>query len=563
MKRLLTILITLSMLISARPVLAGSMLEDAADALQSASTIDEQLALLYDVSIECASELETGGWENSLTCEPAQTLPEDLLPNEGMEEAEYSVRDFKGAKFIAIYDDQGEYRLLGDWQVRIPEAMRAASLDEADAVLCLVHTTESRDDYIGFASNRHYNAYVYRRGADVRTTAFHTMTTPPLSGSGTLSGEMLSLSDLWNGVKQWFYDVIEVTYPEGTARYRITGQTCCLAGLEGGFSRYEIPAEVEGYPVVGIEDCRNDTLEELVLPEGIVWIQYVGGAELRHMNFPSTLRRISDYISTEHMDSVILNEGLEETGDFAFLRANGDDFFLPSTLKSMGRGTLEYGVGCPSLVIPEGVTELPDYFLSSKGRALCVFIPDSVTTFGSDLFDYGSVLIYTPKDSPAAQWADGMGYEWISCASAEEMPRPVYEAEDGFEYAVVEGEAVLTGYSGGETCVRVPDTLGGCPVTSIHEHTFHHDDTLRAILFPDTVRRMEGSAVYECEGLEAVFIPASVTELHSQAVLSCGEDTVIYAQEGSTVFEQPDGNSGWPHHEVWSQGAEEAWFSVG
>ena len=563
MKKLPAILTMLLIMLCALPVLAESALEAAADALQAASTIDGQLALLYDISLECASELETGGWETSLTCSPAQALPEDLLPKEDMEEAEYSVRDFDGAKLIAIYDDEGEYRLLGDWQVRIPEAMRAASLEEADTVLCLVHTTEARDDYIGFASNRHYYAYVYRRGSDVCTTAFYTRTTPPLSGSGPLSGERLSLSDLWDGVRQWFYDVIEVSYPEGTATYRITGQTCCLAGLKGEFSRYEIPEEVEGYPVVGIEDCRNDSLEELLLPEGIVWIQYVGGANLRHMNFPSTLRRITDYINTEFMDSVILNEGLEETGDFTLLRANGDDFFLPSTLKSMGRGTLEYGAGCPAMVIPEGVTELPDFFLSSKGRVLCVFIPETVTSFGSDLFNYGSILIYTPEDSPAAQWADGMGYKWIPCAGAEEMQKPVYAVEDGFEYAIVEGEAVLTGYSGDEACVRVPGTLGGCQVTTVLEDTFHDDDTLRAVLFPDTVRRMECGAVYNCEALEAAFIPASVTDLHSQAVYSCGEDTVLYAQEGSSAFEQPDGNSGWPHHEVWSPGAEETWFPAG
>ena len=36
----------------------------------------------------------------------------------------------------------------------------------------------------------------------------------------------------------------------------------------------------------------------------------------------------------------------------------------------------------------------------------------------------------------------------------------------------------------------------------------------------------------------------------------------IYAQEGSSAFEQPNGSSGWPHHEVWIPGAEEAWFPV-
>ena len=558
MKKLIAMLLTLSLLLCALPATAEGALEAAAEAVQNASTIDDQLALLHEVSLQCAPELEAGGWETSLTCEPAQPLPEDLLPKEEMEEAELSVQDFEGAKLIAIYDDQGDYFLLGDWQVRIPEAMRAASLEEADAVLCLAHTTQSRDDYIGFASNRNYYAYVYRRGDHVFTTAYHTLTTPPVTGYGTLSGERLSLSDLWSGVRQWFYGVIEVSYPEGTATYCIIGQTCCLAGLEGEFTRYEIPAEVEGYPVVGIEDCRNDALEELVLPEGIVWIQTVQGENLRKMNFPSTLRRIEKDVP-EGLDEMILNEGLMEIGDFALMHGSGEAFSLPSTLKTMGRGALK-GADCSAIVVPEGVTALKDYFLMHHSRVLCVFVPASVTTFGTDLFDYGGIRIYTPEDSAAARLAKYRGYEWVPCERAQDMPIPMYAVEDGFEYAIVEGEAILTGYSGDETCVRVPDTLGGCPVAIVREDTFYKNDALRAVLFPDTVRKVEGSAVYKCEELEAVFIPASVTVLSSSAVYSCGVDTVLYAQEGSTAFEQPDGNSGWPHHEVWTPGAEEAWF---
>lgn len=560
MKKLLVILITLTLLLCALPATAEGTLEAAAEAVQNASTIDEQLALLHEVSLECAPELETGGWEASLTCDPSQPLPEDLLLTEEMEEAELSVQDFEGAKFIAIYDDQGIFRLLGDWQVRIPEAMRAASLEEADAVLCLVHTTEARSDYIGSAYNRDYYARVYRRGADVFTTAYHTWTTPPVSGYGSLSGETVPLADLWNGARKWFYGTMDISCPEGTAVYRIIGQSCCLAALEGEFTRYEVPAEVEGYPVVGIEDCYCETLEELVLPEGIAWIQFVGGKNLRRMNFPSTLRRIGDDIDPE-LDEMLLNEGLEEIGNFSVIHGCGEAFALPSTLKTMGRGVLKEA-DCSAIVVPENVTELKDYFLMHNSRVLCVFVPASVTTFGTDLFNYGGIRIYTPEGSAAARLAEDEGYEWVPCERAQDMPIPVYAVEDGFEYAIVEDEAILTGYSGYETCVRVPDTLGGCPVAIVRKNTFYKNDALRAVLFPDTVRKMEGSAVYKCEKLEAVFLPASAKELHSQAVYSCGVDVVLYAQEGSSALEQPDGSSGWPHHEVWIPGAEEAWFPV-
>ena len=555
MKRLFAILLTLALLICTAPALAEESLETAAEAVQSAATLDEQLVRLYDISTTYASELEAGAWEMGLTCAPAQPLPEDLLPAGEMEGADLSAADFEGAKFVALYVDEGTYRLLGDFQARLPVAMRAASLEEVDAVLLLVHETRSRNDYIGSAYDRNYDAYIYRRGSGVWARAYATRTTPPMSGYGTLTGERLSLAELWNGVRQWFFDTVAVSYPEGTATYRVIGQSCCLAELEGGFTRYEIPTEVEGHPVVGIENCLNDTLEELVLPEGIVWIGRVGGESLRRMNFPSTLRRIEDTV-TYGLDEMILNEGLEEVADFALLKGSGEAFALPSTLVSIGRGTLEYGVDCSALVIPEGVTSLPDYFLSSKGRALCAFVPESVTSFGSDLFGYGGVLIYTPKDSPAARWAEGKGYEWVPCAQAKDMPRPVYAVEDGFEYAVVNGEAVLTAYTGGEACVRVPDILGGCPVAIVREYAFNQNDALRAVLFPETVRKMEGWVVYECGSLEAAFLPASVEQFHPQAVLSCGE-AMVYAPEGSLVWEELNSED---QFAAWNPGAEGAWF---
>ncbi len=536
---------------------ASKVLASASEAVGAASTLNEQLALLYDLSFVCAAELENGGWNTGLTLAPAQPFPEDLLPAEDMEESELTPADFEGSKFIAIYDDQGDYRLLGDFQVRIPEAMRAVSLEEADAVLCLVHTTRARSDYTGPADNRLYCAYIYHRGSGVCVKVYHALTTPPVTGTGPLSGEHLSLAELWNGVRPWFYGVIELAYPEGTASYRITGRSCCLTGLSGAFVRYEIPSEVQGHPVTGIEAVNSDTLEELTVPEGVVWIRSVKGKNLRRMNFPSTLRRIEDYVSRD-LEEAVLNEGLEEISDFSLLYGCGEAFTLPSTLKKLGRGSLEYGVDCPFLVIPDGITKLPDYFLSSKGKALCVYIPAGVTSFGTDLLDRGTVLIYTPEGSRASAWATSMGYEWIACASPEDMPKPRYAEDGGFEYAVVEGEAVLAGYSGGEACVRIPEVLGDCPVTVVRSYAFNNNGTMRAVLFPETVRRTEGSAVFRCRALEAAFVPASVANFHLQTVFDCG-DVVVYAAPGSAT-EQKLQDSSHPSCEMWTPGLENDWF---
>ena len=57
---------------------SAGTLESAAAELKDVSTVNDQLRILYDVSKQYATELETGGWQYSLTCDPADGPPEDL-----------------------------------------------------------------------------------------------------------------------------------------------------------------------------------------------------------------------------------------------------------------------------------------------------------------------------------------------------------------------------------------------------------------------------------------------------------------------------------------------------
>jgi len=71
---------------------------------------------------------------------------------------------------------------------------------------------------------------------------------------------------------------------------------------------------------------------------------------------------------------------------------------------------------------------------------------------------------------------------------------------------------------------------------------------------------MEGSAVYECESLEAAFIPSTPTDFHSQAVLSCGENAVIYTPEGGVPWEKLKNYYSYYALEAWTPDADAAWF---
>lgn len=529
------------------PAQAAGDVNTLKDALSKADSLDGQLALLYDASVAYGDLFETGGWKIELNAPAAGG--QEWVPTEeaydGAEKSNSLPELFRGKRLIALYHDERAVCLAGDLYVRLPEALRARNTQEAEGVLILRHYLTARSDYVGSAYNRHYALYARLFDSDVLYCLYHKHTTPPLMGRGTLTGETLAASLLWEGMRPLFYDqILTVDTAEGPLSFRVTGRNCSLYQVEGDREVLDVPAEVEGHPVTDLSFSNLGkacpSLREARLPEGLVSIgtyAFRYCEKLRTVNFPSTLRTISDSAfggmpGLPPLEAIVLNEGLETIGAFAFLGT--DDLrsvTLPSTVKVYSRGFLEYGGSFPYLVVPEGAERLEDYFLSSAKRTLCVYLPQTVTSFGLNLLADGRIRIYTPEGSPAAKWAEKKGYGYTPCSNPENMPKPAFVTEGDFEYAVLEGEAILIRYLGKGGKVVVPDQLGGCPVKRVKTYAFYKHEDIQSVTFPAGLVELEAWAVYECKGVR-VYIPGADTALsHSQSIFSDG--AAVYAPAGS------------------------------
>ena len=536
------------------PVQATGDVKSLPDALSEAAGLNEQLALLYEASIAHGDLFETGGWDILLNA-PA-TGGQEWIPTkeayDGAERADSLPEPFKGKRLIALYDDEGRIRLAGDLYVRLPEALRARNTKEAEGVLILRHYLTGRSDYIGSAYDRHYVLYARLFDADILYRLYHIYTTPPVSGRGTLTGNTLTASQLWERVWPLFYDqTLTVDTAEGRLFFRVIGRSCSLYQVEGDRELLDVPAQVEGHPVIDLYLLNLQrvcpSLEEVRLPEGLVSIganAFSFCDKLHTVNFPSTLRTISEgAFSSAPLASIVLNEGLESIGALAFTgNSNLRTVTLPSTVKVYSRGFLEYGGSFPSLVIPEGAEQLDDFLLGSAKRTLCVYIPKTVISFGRRMLADGSIRIYTPEGSFAAGWVKRMGYGYTPCASPEDMPMPALVTEGDFEYAVLEGEAILMRYLGKGGDVLVPDQLGGYPVKRIKTYAFHQCKDLQSITFPAGLAQIEELAVYDCEGVR-VYIPGAETALTHWLTSIHAEGAVVYAPEGSLAHQWCQKNS--------------------
>ncbi len=136
----------------------------------------------------------------------------------------------------------------------------------------------------------------------------------------------------------------------------------------------------------------------------------------------------------------------------------------------------------------------------------------------------GKKPTYAPVDPPAVTLPDlsddrTMPSEIINLY--EEHLDAVFEeaspiAPDTLTYTVTQDtqEITLTGYTGTETVVILPDSIDGLPVTAIDEKAFAEQDTLRALYIPDSVTVIGLGALKKCNALTALRTPVIEVQDH-------------------------------------------------
>lgn len=108
----------------------------------------------------------------------------------------------------------------------------------------------------------------------------------------------------------------------------------------------------------------------------------------------------------------------------------------------------------------------------------------------------------------------------------EEPSMDGYFIEGDYTYEITaDGNVRILAYEGSEADVIVPATLGGRDVTEIGNSArpvFTANAAIRSITFPDTLKEMSGLPLFhECENLETITIPASVTGMNFHSVADC------------------------------------------
>lgn len=282
--------------------------------------------------------------------------------------------------------------------------------------------------------------------------------------------------------------------------------------------------------------------KSFTIPEGVVEIGFAGiyGTQLEEIKFPSTLESIGSYafggnakLKSADMSSTKIEEiGFCGFGDCPIL----SEVIFPDTLIEIDTGAF---LDCSSLAevtLPESLKAVGQY--SFTGTAMTsITIPDSVTSIGYCAFGYADettpvddFLIIGSYNSAAYTYSTDTDEDYdykndfkfaTPEAAAEQAEYNALEKDkyNDFEYAKIDGEAIITGYYGVDLKIEIPEEINGMPVTRIYTCAFE-SSIVEEIIIPESVKTIDKLVFYGCSYLKNLTIKGAET-IGESAFIMC------------------------------------------
>ena len=206
---------------------------------------------------------------------------------------------------------------------------------------------------------------------------------------------------------------------------------------------------------------------------------------------------------------------------------------LPANLEVVGEQAFFQATSLNKVIVPEGTTTI-------EGKAFAysslqeISLPRSLTSIAEDAFEgCGQFKVKVPMNCYAYNWCLSHGY----------IGKPNPTPAEYFTYATINGlYARITGYTGTDTIVVIPEEIDDYIIQKVSDNTFKNNKTIEYVYVPDTVKQIGASAFYGCTSLVGVDVGHGVETIGGSAFYGCASLIGIDFPEsltttGSSLFE--------------------------
>ncbi|MBQ7761312.1 MAG: leucine-rich repeat protein [Clostridia bacterium] len=185
----------------------------------------------------------------------------------------------------------------------------------------------------------------------------------------------------------------------------------------------EIKGTVKRIGCLAFRGCKN--LTKVILNEGIEQIDEGAfmGTSIKEVEIPSSVKIIGDkaFADCKKLTKLKLNEGLEEIGAWAFRKTAIENVIIPNSVKRLasviGKGIFQECSRLKSAVLPNETKEFPHYMFADCKSFEAVTVPMSITAFGTKVISGNSnavTITYpgTRKEFESIKFWGFPAYEW-------------------------------------------------------------------------------------------------------------------------------------------------------
>lgn len=204
--------------------------------------------------------------------------------------------------------------------------------------------------------------------------------------------------------------------------------------------------------------------------------------------------------SQSRFTKIVIPEGVEEIGDYAFYNCNS----------------------LIDLSLPESLTTIGEYAFAECGYLVEVKLPESVTTMKMHAFDDCESLESIKIPSGVKEISSSLFY---NCGALKNIELP-----EGLEY--------ISGYAFEKTGIEelvIPKNTQYINEFAIRECPF-----LQKITFLGDVERIDKFAIYDCPSLTTVIIKSGVKFIDYDNFIKCDNLTDIYCEDAEKPEEWVD-----------------------
>lgn len=267
--------------------------------------------------------------------------------------------------------------------------------------------------------------------------------------------------------------------------------------------------------------------------------------ELKKISFPASLETIDrhSFNSNQELTAVDLSKtSLTDIGAFAFSDCSKlSDVKLPDTIDTIGGGAFSNCKALTEIELPMGLLSVGQSAFANTGLTY-IIIPSSVQDIGYSAFGYNisddgketaveGFTVVGESDSAASSYSVDYDEDYDyknnfafmtpeNFKESQEVKKLEKKYYNDIEYAIVDGNAVITGCTSSDVELVVPDTLDGHKVTSVYTTAFTNCGASQ-IKLPETVTEIRKGAFYSCQYLTSIVLPKSVKEVGEAAFGDC------------------------------------------